>query len=254
MGMRSTSMKVMAAALLVISGLALGSSPADAGGGDPLVMEPDTTDRQVGRWDFSRELQNGLVCDSPSYEVSDGEGEPVDEDLYEIEADPDPVTGTLTATGLPAGEYSLFVRCDQTRYLGEFAFGRLTVTKVVEGDAPDDATFVIEVECEGADAFTEELELGAEGGVAEVYSYVGPTTCEVTETDDGGAESTEIEGGTAEFDEPIDLAATVTNTFADTPPTTTTTVPTVPTTTTTPAAPAPTPAAQPAQATPRFVG
>lgn len=260
--------KAIAATLLLFGGLGASSTPAGAGGGGGLTFEPDTSDRQIGRFDFQRAFQNGLACLAAEYAVFDddeGVRDEVDDDLYEIDAEPgDAATGTLTITGLPAGFYVLVIECiDGPTLEGSFVFARLTVEKVVEGDAPDGAAFAIEADCDGGDAFSEELEFGAEGGSAEVFVYVS-SVCEVTETDDGGADSSEVEGGTADFEaDPIDLTATVTNTFDATPDTTTTTTTpttttTTPTTTTSPSAPGPGPAPAPAAraviATPTFTG
>jgi hypothetical protein len=251
--------KVTAAVLLAASGMAFAASPAGAGVSfDSLDLTPDTSDRQVGRWDFERVEQNGAVCAAAEYTVLDSDEDEVDEALYEIDAEPlDAATGTLTSIGLPAGFYGLVVECvDGPTYRGIFLFARLTVVKVVEGDPPEDAAFVIEADCQGDDPFVEELAFGPDGGTAQVYIHE-ETTCEVTETEDAGATSTEIENGTTEFEFPIDLTSTVTNTFAEAPPETTTTTTTT-TTTPAPAAPAPapgpTPVAQPVAATPTFVG
>ena len=109
----------------------------------------------------------------------------------------------------------------------------LTVVKVVEGDVPTDAEFVINVECTLTDVV--DLTFGPEGG-SETINVVPDEDCVVTETEDAGAESvtyaaecSAANGCTAGedtdsgatftfFDGGAAGTATVTNTFPEAPP------------------------------------
>jgi hypothetical protein len=93
----------------------------------------------------------------------------------------------------------------------------LTVTKVVQGVAPADAEFVIEVDCEDG---TTELTFGPEGG-SEDLTFFDEDVCTITEIETGGAVDV-----TPPFDieiaSPTFYEATVTNVF-DTAPSSSTT-------------------------------
>ena len=137
--------------------------------------------------------------------------------------------------------------------VGEFGFARLLVTVEVEGDVPDDTTFEVTVECETfgtdvqplldngfddgeASSFSATREFEADGGGSAVMLYEGnaglaffssdfnpaagdiPADCTVTQTDDGGAESTTSDPTAnspveISVDEPGDYTVTFTNTF-----------------------------------------
>jgi len=85
----------------------------------------------------------------------------------------------------------------------------LTVTKVVQGEAPDDAEFVIEVDCENSG--TTELSFGSEGGSEDVI-FFDVDFCTISETQTGGAVDVTPPSDVA-IAAPIQYAATVTNVF-----------------------------------------
>lgn len=134
-------------------------------------------------------------------------------------------------------------------------FARLFVEVEVEGDVPDGTTFEVEVTCEvqaepevqprlenGGEnrdpvMFTETRTFDVDGGTEQVVlydvfrfflasadfdPYVGdiPAECEVTQTDDGGAESTTSEPpANSPVDVTVDAAGNYTVTFTNTFPT-----------------------------------
>jgi hypothetical protein len=94
----------------------------------------------------------------------------------------------------------------------------LTVTKVVQGTAPSDAEFVIEVDC--VEAGTTELTFESTGG-SEQLTFTSEDECTVTETQTGGAFDV-TPPQTVTIGDPIPYDVTVTNVF-DTPPSSDTT-------------------------------
>jgi hypothetical protein len=145
----------------------------------------------------------------------------------------------------------------------------LTVTKTVQGEAPADAQFVIQVYCESVDdsgevpivfpVVDEVLVFGPEGG-SEEFELFGEPECTVNETDDGGADEVIGDGGSVSVEDPIDYELEIINVFGG-GGTTSTTAATTTTTTTgrTPTTTGGTPttaaaAATAARATPRFAG
>jgi len=104
----------------------------------------------------------------------------------------------------------------------------LTVTKTVEGTAPADAEFVINVFCEGGTTngtevglepagdilevvYDEDITFGPEGG-SEDFEFFSEASCTITEVDDGGADSS---SGPVSVDitDPIQFDAEIVNTF-----------------------------------------
>ena len=143
--------------------------------------------------------------------------------------DVDGLTGTVDLTGEPAGDYELVLRCDfgqgETFVIdrADLTFARLTIDKNVEGDVPDGTTFVVEAACEPDEngdigpaamhePFVAEREFEADGGSQAVIFY-GPATCDIEETEDGGAESVTVSDGSVEIAEPTDYDVSVTNVF-----------------------------------------
>lgn len=112
----------------------------------------------------------------------------------------------------------------------------LTVTKTVVGTAPTDAQFVLHITCNSSTLnsgpqtqavdYDEDITFGPTGGSKE-FEFFGPSLCEITETADGGADSSTGPVEVA-IESPILYSAEIVNTFD----------PAV-STTTTPAAPAP---------------
>jgi len=104
----------------------------------------------------------------------------------------------------------------------------LTVTKTVVGDPPAGTTFTLHITCtdanEGAGSlggdnilpvgtvYDEDIPFGISGGSKD-FVFLGPSQCDVTETDDGGALSN---SGPVSVDilDPILYQAEITNTFA----------------------------------------
>jgi hypothetical protein len=93
----------------------------------------------------------------------------------------------------------------------------LTVTKVIQGVAPSDAEFTIEVACESG---TTDLTFGPTGG-SEQLTFFEEDECTVTETDTGGAVDV-TPPQTVTIADPIPYDVTVTNVF-DTAPSSETT-------------------------------
>lgn len=252
--MLSSPIKLLAAAGLAAATLLLPVAPVGAGiiEAGELVTEP-TGDRDAPSFTFEFDGPEP-TCDNPDVSITaDGDdapgvGTPLDaETVLDFDT---PLSGTFApGADEPAGYFTLEIVCEDGQlvetYVGTFAFARLTVAKVVEGTAPADASFTVEVDCDSGEGdfetFTDTIEFGATGGEAAVVLY-GGTVCTTTETADGGATSSSVEGGVADFTpNPIDLTATVTNVFVAPDPTPTPT-------------PAPTPGAQPVVAQPTFTG
>jgi hypothetical protein len=104
----------------------------------------------------------------------------------------------------------------------------LTVTKTVVGTAPADAEFTLHLSCSGTDDeevtsqvtdYEEDITFGATGG-SQDFEFTGPSLCEITETDDGGADSS---SGPVEvaIEDPISYEAEIVNTFVAAETTTT---------------------------------
>lgn len=105
--------------------------------------------------------------------------------------------------------------------------GELQVTKAPVGDVPPGTTFEVAVDCADGTSSTT-LTFPAEGGT-ETIAPPQPTTCTVTETADGGADSVSYgcvdipRGAVCNGAQEADLAGgdaviTVTNTFDPPPP------------------------------------
>lgn len=219
--MMLSPLRIAAAAALVGGALATSISPAGAGISTGLLTAP-TFNRDAPEFTFEADGAEP-TCDSPAVTVTGVDGEL---DAEAVLAFDTPLSGTFTPGDAPAGYYELSIECQNGEFpetfTGGFAFARLTVEKVLEGEAPADATFVILSDCQGEDSddsFAQELEFPAAGGVQDVIVY-GPTTCTTSETDDGGADSSAVENPETDFvPEPVDLATTVTNVFEASPPT-----------------------------------
>ena len=206
-------------------------------------------------------------------------GQPcLDDTTVEVEGVPDaqitldsPNSGTIVLPeGTPGGGLEVTLTCTtdagtQT-FTGFIEFGNVIVEKVVGGDAPADASFVVDVTCEGGIESSPEygaspegfdpgslqgqVTFGPGGGTDFLVHYSGQE-CTITEPEDGGASETTIETSDCEgeevplgteadagvsgdffIDAPVDCTQTVTNVFAA----------------------AAAPAAQPAAVTPTFTG
>jgi len=87
-----------------------------------------------------------------------------------------------------------------------------TVTKEVDGDAPDDATFVVRIECDNTLEGFDDLVFDDEGTqFTQFFAGPGTTTCVITEPEDAEADETTIEC----VDLPTDPDVTVTCTPPD---------------------------------------
>jgi hypothetical protein len=123
----------------------------------------------------------------------------------------------------------------------------LTVTKAVVGTAPAGTTFTLHILCNStvqslagslqgqAVDYDEDIPFGATGG-SQDFVFGGPSSCTITETADGGADSS-TGPVTVDITDPIQFNATITNTFNAVATTTTEA-----------------PAAAAVQATPAFTG
>jgi hypothetical protein len=243
---------LIAAPIVVALAAALPVLPAGAGAGSSIdVTASPSLERDIASFDLDYEETGQDACI----------GAPTGEAFEEGMANAVDATFSLAdgggfvsfGPGVPSGYYDLVLTCD----IGDdvisgsttVAFARGYVVKEVEGDVPADAEFVIDLTCAGEDdegeptaaapfslTFTYPSAGGQEGFV--VYSE---QDCTVTETEDGGAVETTVEG-TFAFPAPADETVTVTNTFADavTPPT--------------PHAPPAPPAVQPVVAAPAYTG
>ena len=95
----------------------------------------------------------------------------------------------------------------------------LTVTKTVVGTAPSTAQFTLHITCSGSSItvesqvtdYDEDMTFGPTGG-SKLFVFTGPSLCTITETDDGGANSS---SGPVQvsIESPIDYSAEITNTF-----------------------------------------
>lgn len=156
------------------------------------------------------------------------------------------ITAGLVAGATPAGA-------------GPGGYATLTVIKTVQGEAPPDARFVIQVYCESVDnsgevpivvpVVDEVLVFGPEGG-SEAFQISQEAECSVNETEDGGAEQIIGDGGSVSVVSTIDYGLEIINVFAGGGTTSTT----APSTTTTSGATTTTAAAEAVAGTPRFTG
>jgi hypothetical protein len=122
----------------------------------------------------------------------------------------DPNNGSvLLPASTPGGEYLLEITCTTdagTRSgIDDLEFARVLVTKGVTGDVPPGTEFTVLIECstfeegagstldaEGVDALNDDLVFGAGGGTQPLFAYT-EQGCDVSEPDDGGAQSVTIE-------------------------------------------------------------
>ena len=105
----------------------------------------------------------------------------------------------------------------------------LTVTKTVVGTAPAGTEFTLHISCVGSEEapevpqvadYDEDMTFGATGGNKE-FVFTGGSECDITETDDGGANSSSGPVSVS-IEQPIPYAAEIVNTFDPAAPTTTT--------------------------------
>ena len=135
-----------------------------------MTVDP-TGNRAVPEFDFSVDAQ--VQCDSgqTEYEVRTPADEPIADGVLEVDVEGNPLTGTFRVPGLAAGSYQFVIDCwsGEVVLRGDFDFARYTVAKAVDGQAPDGAVFVIDVDCDGSasessETFGVPLEFGPDGG------------------------------------------------------------------------------------------
>ncbi len=232
---------VLVAASVTATGAAL-ATPSQAGdeGADALAVTADASgnpDQAV--FDYSI---NNFTCDSSTVTV-DG----VDATITQV----DPNAGSIALpVGTPGGTYTATFDCETGK--GTISgslnlpIAAVTVNKVVQGDAPADATFPVTVTCntaagggassefsEGAGGFLLDtaFSFDATGGSKYLVAYT-PQSCSISEVDDAGAQSATIDledcgdgrttrveaagpdGGFVIFD-PTDCTQTITNDFTE---------------------------------------
>ncbi|MBL8776375.1 MAG: hypothetical protein JNK12_10600 [Acidimicrobiales bacterium] len=236
------ALAALAAASLSATGAALAApSQATDEGADALAVTADASgnpDQAV--FDYSI---NNFTCTDATVTV-DG----VDATITQN----DPNTGSIAfPVGTPGGVYTATFDCDTGKGVVSgsltLSIAAVTVTKVVEGDAPADATFPVTVTCnraagggvssefsEGSGGFLLDtaFSFGADGGSKYLVAYT-PQSCSISEVDDAGAQSATIDladcdddgptvrsaeaagpdGGFAIID-PTDCTQTITNVFA----------------------------------------
>ncbi len=234
-------------AALPVAVVAVGGGNAQGGdnGSDTLIVSTeDLNDVTVPRFAFE---VNGEPCLSDTVVEVPGAGQ-VDLDLT------DPNHGTFTLPQASFGEYEVVVTCTTdsgTEHgTGFIDFGFVLIEKVVTGDVPETAQFVIDVACDsdiftspaaeayggesgegfGPDAIQATLTYGPSGGTDVLVHYRGQT-CTIEETETGGAQTVTVETedcgavipvsppgeattGSFEINEPVSCLQTVTNDFA----------------------------------------
>lgn len=184
--------------------------------------------------DYPPMCDNGDVSTS-GYLVSQDEEVNV-EPAFDVSVNDDGNTGTVDVANAPgSGFYTTEVSCENDGltfiYSLNTAVDVYTLTKEVQGDVPADANFEIEVTAShpvdsddgelehGPNAQTLAIEFPTSGGEQKVFHHTGELWAFWTaeETDDGGAESVNIEERNY-LDENGDAFATVTNVFASAVP------------------------------------
>jgi len=158
------------------------------------------------------------------------------EPAFDVSVAADGNSGTIDVANAPGtGYYTTTVVCENDGYTFNYilntAVDVFTLTKTVQGDAPADANFEIEVTASypvdsddgdlehGPNTQTLSITFGADGGEQKIFHHTGEIWAYWTteETDDGGAESVSIEERNYVDDEG-DAFATVTNVFASSVP------------------------------------
>lgn len=226
--MRSRLRLPLVAILLVTASVTAagtaGAAPSQAAGdegADTLAVTASASgnpDQAV----FDYSIDN-FTCDSSTVTVAG-----VDATVTQA----DPNAGTISfPVGTPGGVYTATFDCDTGKGVESgsltLSIAAVTVTKVVQGEVPDDATFAVTVSCAGGVGLVaQDGAFGAEGGgffIDTSFSF-GPTGgskylvaytpqgCTVSETDDGGAIDSALrlndcnDGGGSQDAAPVDAA------------------------------------------------
>jgi hypothetical protein len=229
--MRKAAIVVGAVITLLLGAVSL-AQPAGAGngGGGFLDVQPLYI---LAQPTFSFDLEGDGCTEEATVTVVDVAGAVISFD--------DDDSGTITLpVGSPGGFYEVTLECAGAgapiTASSSLAFGNVIVVKVVEGAAPADASFPIEVSCSEGDLvpmadgdpnIDATLVFGATGGTQYLVHYTGQD-CTVSELDDGGAISSSITtedcgdelqvgavGPSGEFGifDAVDCTQTVTNVF-----------------------------------------
>ena len=171
---------------LLVSKQVVGPAPANAGFSFSVNCE-DGTEETFPLGDGDSELITDIeVGDCTVTETDTGGADTTT--LDGEERDGDAITVAITENETTEVEIvNTFEEDEQP--LVEPETGTLTVTKTVEGEAPD-AVFSFSVNC--ADGTEEIFDLG--GGESESLTDIEVGDCTVTETDTGGADTTTLDG------------------------------------------------------------
>jgi len=220
--MRTRALLAAVAAVPVLALLPVAPSSAGVVGGIQVLVTP-TTERDLATFTFVFEV-TGAPC------IGNVEATVLEDGVTEIDATVDVGEGTGTivvGADVPGGFYDLVLSCETdggpAQGTDDFAFARGFVVKEVEGTVPSGTEFAIDVDCEGEDDLDilEGVDAAAVFGLTFVYPAAGgedffvvynSQACEVTESQDGGADSTTVEG-TFTFPDAVDETVVVTNTF-----------------------------------------
>lgn len=212
--------------------MALGAAmvvPVPAGAGIQFLQPSDPANHEAPQFDFDFRTGEGSTDRCEGQELSYSietfpDGGEVDEQAAGLEVTENgDGTGSFVVPDLAGGEYYFYRQCgpaeEPIRQSGGFQFSRVLLTKAVEGDVPDDATFTAAVDCAtlGDPILEETRDFGSEGGSAQVVFYESEAQCEITEPAQGGAESVDIAPETLTYTEYADGASTITNTFPAAP-------------------------------------
>lgn len=245
--------RVVLAAMALVAAAPLSFGSAGAGVVDPLAVDLFPSG-EARRPVFGFSVPGNECVQDPVVTVAGVPGATVELD--------DQNNGTITLpVGTAGGTYIVTLECSDgkspVRGDAEFRFAAVTVTKVVVGPAPADATFAVRVDCTersgltdpasagafgghgegGSIALAADLSFGTGGGTEYLVAYT-PQDCAIDESDDGGATATDLlledcrdplppvdaEVEAAEFGDrfsvidPVNCTQTFTNVFATVPP------------------------------------
>ncbi len=229
-------MKQRIAAVLAAVAAAAGTTVAlapSASAGPSFAAEAELLGPTENVWSVHY-IDPSSGCGDPVFGVTVTiDGDPVTPLSQEVEQGANGITVTLPPEG-PAGlvEFGLF--CGRGVSSAEAGYGYMVIDKVVDGDAPPDARYVVNVACSSAEVaadalgpfgvgaafapgpFSVDLPYDRSGGRAYVYSDA-ERTCDITEPEAGGATSTTIAVPDDLFTQPERYTLTVTNTYVPAP-------------------------------------
>lgn len=194
--------------------------------------------------DFVIDLENtGQPCSDTTVEVLD-DSSTVVSTVALADSGTDDAGTVLVPDSIAFGDIMVRVTCEaaggpyEQTFPASREYAALDVTKVVEGDPAAGTTYTVRVDCSGSDAEAAagddtapyDLVFATAGGTDRVW-FFDAHSCDVSETDDGGAESSSVEstdclGGegspaaagpasTVEIDAPVICTAEFTNVFPE---------------------------------------